>query len=91
MKADITDFIQEISTLRDAYMQDDNKGGARVAQQVLTLSEIYSKYDFTPDEFYGHLHKTMAEFSRNYEVYETEEAEANPVVLAVIMQYKLNS
>lgn len=88
MKADISDFIKEVTVLRDAYMQKENKGGARVAQQVLTLSEIYSKYDFTPDEFYGHLDKTMTEFSKNYESYEAEESEANPVVLEVIRGHK---
>lgn len=87
MKADITEFLDEVTTLRDTYMQSGNKGGARIAQQVLTLSEIYSKYDFTPEEFYGQLHKVMAEFARNYEVYETEEEEANPIVLAVIKRH----
>lgn len=88
MKADITEFLDEVTTLRDAYMQEENKSGARLAQQVLTLSEIYSKYDFAPDEFYAHLYKTMSEFSKNYEVYEIQEREASPVILDVVSRYR---
>lgn len=87
MKADITDFLHEITALRDTYMQEENKGGARITQQVITLSEIYSKYDFSLPEFYGHLSTVFKGFARNYEVYETEEAEANPVVLDIIERY----
>jgi hypothetical protein len=88
MKADIIDFRQEITDLRDSYMDSRNKGGARVAQQVLTLAEIYSKYDFSGTEFYTQLHKTIKNFSLIYESYEFQEKEANKAVLDTILQYQ---
>ena len=88
MKTDINGFLSEITALRDSYVTAGNKGGARVAQQVLTLSEIYSKYDFPAVEFYGHLQDRLNGFAKIYEKYETEERDANPVILEVIQAYK---
>lgn len=88
MKTDINDFLSEITELRDRYVTAGNKGGARVAQQALTLSELFGKYDFTPAEFYGHLQERLAGFAKIYQSYETEEKAASPVVLEVINAYK---
>lgn len=88
MKDDISGFIAEATALRDRYIAEGNKGAVRVSQQVLTLTEIYSKYDFSKAEFYGHLYTTIEGFKKIYEVYEVEEKVANEAVLELISKFR---
>lgn len=90
MKTEISDLMQELTVLRNDYAVLNNPGGVRVAQQALTLAEVYSKYDFTIKDFLGYLHASMAGFAKIYEVYEIEESEANEVVQAIIESYQEN-
>lgn len=87
MKADITDFLREITELRDSYISSGNQGGARVSQQAITLSEVYSKYDFSAKEFFGYLLSTMEGFTKIYESYEIQEKDASQVVIPLIERY----
>ena len=90
MKTEISDLMQELTVLRNDYAVSDNPGGVRVAQQALTLAEVYSKYDFTINDFFGYLHTSMAGFAKLYEPYEIEESAANKVVQSIIERYQEN-
>lgn len=79
-------FTAELTDLLDSYLVAKNQG-ARVVQQVLTLSEIYAKYGFPEDEFFTHIHTDFSRMPTIYEDWEPWKMETFKVVEPIIAKY----
>lgn len=86
MASKTEEFTAELSNLLETYL-NAKKQGARVVQQVLTMSEIYAKYGFPEDEFFTRIHTDFSRMSTIYEDWEPWKMEAFKVVEPIIAKY----
>jgi hypothetical protein len=86
MAGKMEEFTAELMDLFESYLAA-KKQGARIVQQVLTMSEIYAKYGFPEDEFFSRIHTDFSAMSVIYEDWEPWKMETFNVVEPIIAKY----